>query len=735
MSFPKDAPDLNKVMAAVGPEVFSFFPIGSLLSGTSPMLVNTIFHDGLFQCLGQTNNLNLSQCQHLRKINDDQLIALIKKIVEIRAASNPEYSQKEERRQSHDCSGMAICSCSTKVTHLDLSRCRFLTGEGIHFCLKHTPNIEQLLLSSAARFDATEVFAQHNTVGALKLRKLEYIDLSGCSRMDSIALKHFMAGIQAQNIRSFRLLDLSGVSSQIDDDIFGTLGFWGNNLESLSLAGAKKVTSFGVGLISYICRDTLKSLNLRGCEGVNLAKLLIADGYDIMLSIQANIDANHRLILPTNFVGDSEILSTNGFFAALCNSMREMINAHSNVDVLIDASRHYMQGYKRLEQRWSNLWGGGERREERIFGQLEQLDIGMIGHSGIKLQGCIAIIAWLNGGRLRQVDLCGLDSILLSDLSVLASTSRHRLVSLSASSSATIPSTINSLGGFFHAMKNISELDLSCCDHWDFGRGGDGAMIVMLTTLRSLKLDHTNINGPTVRAVLAKSKRLLRLSVRGCSNLNSNDLHLGNRLLGLIDIDCRDVQQIQLLSKLREVCPFLLRLNNRCTALGAKMLRAHRSNFLWRVGARERTDNKSKKRKSSGDGVVATSTSSENGADNDDFSTFTNRCSTLWTGFSQAKDTEQEMFACKTCSMDGFGRFVCITCVKLCHKGHDVFSMGSGTGYCDCCIFTPCKCLDRGPVNEDQYNDLDHILDIAGLSEVFEVPFDPSVFNVRRGRG
>ena len=59
---PNMASNLNNIMAAVGDQIYSFLPIGSLLCGSkSPMLVNTIFHDGVYQCL----NLYASHHVHI----------------------------------------------------------------------------------------------------------------------------------------------------------------------------------------------------------------------------------------------------------------------------------------------------------------------------------------------------------------------------------------------------------------------------------------------------------------------------------------------------------------------------------------------------------------------------------------------------------------------------------------------------------------------------------------------
>ena len=145
------------------------------------------------------------------------------------------------------------------------------------------------------------------------------------------------------------------------------------------------------------------------------------------------------------------------------------------------------------------------------------------------------------------------------------------------------------------------------------------------------------------------------------------------------------------LAEVKKVCPRLLRINNRCTPLGTTMLRAHRSAFLWRIGTSDNTTSKSKKRTRSGDSVAP-----ENAPSNDMAveSSFTDSCSLLRTAFSSAKETEQEIYACRTCFV-GSNRFVCLACARRCHAGHDVFSVGSSCGYCDCCIFTECQCLKR----------------------------------------
>ena len=322
-----------------------------------------------------------------------------------------------------------------------------------------------------------------------------------------------------------------------------------------------------------------------------------------------------------------------------------------------------------------------------MFGQLEVLDLGNVGNDNIHLEGCLATIAWLNGGKLKEVDLEGLKTVSHFDVSVLCSTARVNIRRLNASAMTDLPSEHSSCF-FFHTMKNISELDLSGYNHWS---GNSGVAIVFLDQLKSLKLDDTNIKEAILVTVLTKCKNLLRLSVRGCTGLTSSKLcaaKLVNNYLRLLELDCRRINLDTPLWKIQRVYPSLLKLNNRCTELGKKRARAHQARFSWRVGARElHGGGKGKKRKR--DGSV---TNSSNKLDVLNEGIFANRCSILSTGFSCSKSSEQEMFGCKTCSI-GFGNFVCLACSKKCHEGHDVFSVGYGLGCCDCCIFSSCQCI------------------------------------------
>ena len=311
-----------------------------------------------------------------------------------------------------------------------------------------------------------------------------------------------------------------------------------------------------------------------------------------------------------------------------------------------------------------------------------------MGREETRLEGCLATIAWLNGGKLKQIDLEGLTSVSHFDISVLGSTSCNNLKRLDCSAMTDVPSD-NSSCFFFQSMKNIRELDLSNCKHW--GINSKGVALVFLTNLRSLKVDHTDIRDSVLVTFLTKCKHLLRLSAVGCKEFSSTRLcaaKLVNRDLNLLELDIRHTKLDSPLWKIQQMYRSLLRLNGRLTEKGSKMLKAHQLNYAWRVGAREVKGSKSKKRKRDGTTAGKIIVPSDGGK-----ISFANCCSILSTGLSYSKGCEQEMYGCKTCGID-FGNFVCMACTKQCHEGHEVFSVGYGTGCCDCCLFSDCRCLD-----------------------------------------
>ncbi|KAL9187578.1 hypothetical protein ACHAXT_001681 [Thalassiosira profunda] len=699
MSANNAAPDLNQVVAAVGQQLFSYLPTGALLCGAaSPMLVNRTFHEGAFQCLGQAETLDLS-CRHLRKVTDEQLIGLIRKIVDVGEASKArdgDLRAREYARQHIHRRDPFVPPHPLKVVCLDLSRCRFLRGEGVFFCLKHMPGIKRILLSSATRFEAHHQFSDELNSDALEVKKLEYVDFAGCSRMNARGAMSFAATIERCNLRH---LNLSGVSAQLDDEALGVLAYF-CNIESLNLAGARKITEFGAGLALYVCRGTLKSLNLRECDRVCLPNLLMDTAQGIRTLIdEDNMNGDHLAIYPPNYVGSPGSLPT-FWLNALNNSTRNMMIAQPSLTTAqIAKSRLLLEGFKRAENDFSARMEWGERKEGSMFGCLEHLDVSLIGQkTGSRIDGCLAVIAWLNGGRLKHVDFDGLDFVLTSDLAVLSATSPG-LLSLSVLSSTTrgIPAgryISHYLRHFFENFRNVRELNLSCC-HWS---SVNINMVCSLKHLRSLKVEFTNVDGGALQLLLARSTKLIRLSIKGCSRLKSSNLAntANTPELELLDLDLRELEMDVPLAEVKRICPRLLRINNRCTPFGAQMLKAHRSAFLWRTGTSDNARSKSKKRTRAGDSV-----DSENAPSNDTIveSSFTNSCSLMRTAFSSAKETEQEMYACRTCFV-GSNRFVCLACAKRCHAGHDVFSVGSSCGYCDCCIFTECQCLKIGDVEE-----------------------------------
>ncbi len=75
--------NLATVMSAVGPQIFSFLPLGSLLNGLrSPALVSKSFNDSIYTSIGDREVLDVSQCAHLRKITDDSLSTLVLTVLE-----------------------------------------------------------------------------------------------------------------------------------------------------------------------------------------------------------------------------------------------------------------------------------------------------------------------------------------------------------------------------------------------------------------------------------------------------------------------------------------------------------------------------------------------------------------------------------------------------------------------------------------------------------------------------
>lgn len=270
--------DLTAVISASGAHLLSYLPLGSLLTGhQSPTLVSTAFYDAVYHALGtQFTTLSFSGCPHLRKVDDEALIKIIRNIIEISQAHHPEYNRPVERRRGHVCEHTITCPCPINgIVYLDLSRCRSIKGEGVHFALKHLPNVRRISLSGAKRLDWLTHFVSERVIpdcyNKVQVHKLEAVDISACPKIDDLGVRSFLGAVKGHRIR---VLDLSGCSTKTSDEIAGPISAYCRNLESISLAGMKKITAYGVGLIAYCCRDTLRSLNIRHCSKVHLMELL-----------------------------------------------------------------------------------------------------------------------------------------------------------------------------------------------------------------------------------------------------------------------------------------------------------------------------------------------------------------------------------------------------------------------------------------------------------------------------
>ena len=270
--------DLTAVISASGAHLLSYLPLGSLLAGQqSPTLVSTAFYDAVYYALGtQFSELSFSGCPHLRMVDDEALIKIIRNIIEISQAHHPEYSRPVGRRRRHVCEHTITCPCPINcIKHLDLSRCRFIEGEGVHFALKHLPHIRRISLSGAKRLDWLKHFVSERVIpdcyNKVQVQKLEVLDISACPKIDDLGVRSLLGSVKGHRIR---VLDLSGCSTKTSDEIAGPISAYCRNLESISLAGMKKITAYAVGLIAYCCRDTLRSINVRHCSKVHLMELL-----------------------------------------------------------------------------------------------------------------------------------------------------------------------------------------------------------------------------------------------------------------------------------------------------------------------------------------------------------------------------------------------------------------------------------------------------------------------------
>jgi len=715
-------PDLNAVVGAAGIHVLSYLPTGDLINGhRSPSLVSTLFHDAVYKALGQREVLSFSGCGHLRKIKDDALIRLLRTIIEVSKADDPAEDKSERqvhvavsRRRNHDCVGCSRCPCPINAWQfLDLSRCRQITGQAVHYALRHTPNVRRISVSSAVRFHAAKEFClpkdrdqdapSASFPSVLTVPKLEALDISGCSKVDTLGVETLTTYITGHQIRH---LDLSGCSTTLDNRIAAPIAEWCRRLEYLGLAGLKKLTSCGVGLMAYCCRDTLRGLNLRGCENVYLTEILLPTMFemrDVCIHMINNFEQptlNRDAfisLLPPSFVRDT--LDDYAFLRTYCvnfmtatdhmGSIRQMDNWNG----FAQSAQSYASQFKLFEER---LTASERKSDARLFGMLEQLDVSNTEKRSHRLQGCLSAIAWLSGGRLREVNISGLSTVSGADLIMLALTSGPRLKILEASSSLSQirhtdpPVPINHI---FSVANNISELDLSCCNAFVAESPDSRGLGSFPPSVASLRLDQLSLTSDDLLSIFSL-QQLLKLSIVGCTNVTTRDIwHCAKTYSPvLLELDAREVEVTKPWSNVLEEIPSLLRLNNRRTARGTKVIKEHVRVERWRNGGR---DPKNAGKRKHDDGSTATSNVAAplNIGSRDIEPTLTTCCSILRTGFSKDLHTEQEMFACGTCSIDS-GRFVCCTCATNCHQGHDVVPVGYGYGHCDCALLSTCDSLD-----------------------------------------
>ncbi len=529
------------------------------------------------------------------------------------------------------------------------------------------------------------------------IKHLQQVDVSGCTKLNTKDISCLASTLSGSNIR---VLDFSGCSTLINDDALLSVAEHCHNLESLDVSGSTKLTAFGVAIVSFICRSTLRCLSLRGCESVHLATLLYSHAMACPLNVFAQwreSEEDDLSVLRRNLTmggnnNDNSFL-TPSYVDAFIEALQPLLDIPAPAPYR-EASERLVEICKENEEVWGQRHGWAERHDEQsLFGQLEKLDISNIypRHYGLAesvLPRTFAVISWLNKGKLREINLSGLlvPPDVVSALA-FASGPRLRCIEVSSMLNTRIPTPRPWTS--LICVRGVCELDLSCCDTLI----NASTNISKMENLRSLRLDNLLIRDYNVEPMgfLSNTKRLLHLSIKGCMRLPVSVLtkaKVQNPDLNLLELDVRDALMDVPLSAIRVAFPTLLKLNNRCTELGTSRIQQHRLNYQYRVGAREKNCRRSNKRKrgksqnASQSSVVGPAPSS------------LDCCTLQLTGFSKADCTEQEMFGCRTCNIE-FGRFVCMACSKACHiaLGHEVFNIGYGPGYCDCSILSNCMCI------------------------------------------
>jgi hypothetical protein len=382
--------------------------------------------------------------------------------------------------------------------------------------------------------------------------------------------------------------------------------------------------------------------------------------------------------------GRNQLVGSSQYVHELRNAMNEMLDSRTHDDHNISS---------RLVNRIKSatLPTGCYSQESKVgwFGMLEDLSIYMFG-GGYKNQGCIATIAWLNGGRLRKFKASSVAPVSIYDVLVLLRLCRGLQVldlsNLNVAHHFDGPGLLQLRWG-----SQLRELDLSCSRN--IIQDGDVSFLRSLFNLRSLKLNCLEFGEDGLHYYLSETTSLLRLCIWNCSTVKCSKLSTaiaGNDHLKLLDLDAREIYMDCPLSQLRQACSSLLMLNNKKTAAGLTRIREHIQSERWRIGSR--------------DLVISPTAGHKHSRENDEHrqtshfeqtqsSSKLDVCTLLSTAFSIKPDTQQQFFICATCSIN-FGRVICSTCVKKCHAKHETMSTGYTSGYCDCSILSECQCLE-----------------------------------------
>ena len=364
---------LISIMAAVGPQVLDFLPLGSILNGNnSPLLISKSFRDDVYFHLSERIIFDFSQCAHLRKITDEVLIALVRNIIRI------------SRRILRHFDGRILL----KAEHLDLSRCRKIRGEAVRHCFLFVRKLQRISLASCSKFDPE--LAEFNAI--YQIEHLRHLDMSGCSKLNTHMLTILLPTLRGENITT---LDFSGCSSQINDTVTIFIAHNMPNVEAVNLSGAKKLTVLGFGILTWILRNTLIQLNVNGCSKINFRDMLFCEIWKLSNELRAIRDPQDAK--PPNMVDDcNPHIGTPAYLDDLRIATSDA-TLDPDIHLRLHLSDMVWDTIKEIER---DYCPGIPDHGIGLFGKLEELEID---YNKKGMEGLLAIIAWLNGGRLRKL--------------------------------------------------------------------------------------------------------------------------------------------------------------------------------------------------------------------------------------------------------------------------------------------------------------------------------------------